>query len=48
VSPNGLATVWNVNPAAWDKAACRIAGRQLTRAEWSRFVTTQPYARVCP
>jgi len=47
VSPDGLATIWNVNPAAWDAAACRIAGRQLTRAEWARFVTSQPYARVC-
>jgi WD40 repeat protein len=48
VSPNGLLTIWNVDPAAWNAAACRIAARQLTGAEWSRFVTTQPYARVCP
>jgi len=48
VSPNGLATIWNVHPAAWNAAACRIAGRELTRAEWSRFVGTQPYAPVCP
>jgi WD40 repeat protein/DNA-binding SARP family transcriptional activator len=48
VSPNGLVTIWDTRPAAWDAAACRIAGRQLTRAEWARFVTTQPYARVCP
>ncbi len=48
VSPAGLATIWNVNPAAWDAAACTIASRQLTRAEWARFVSTQPYARVCP
>jgi WD40 repeat protein len=48
VSPNGLATIWNVNPAAWDAAACRIAGRQLTPAEWARFVGTEPYSSVCP
>jgi WD40 repeat protein len=48
VSPDGLATIWNVNPAIWNAAACRIAGRQLTRAEWSRFVGTQPYSPVCP
>lgn len=48
VSPNGLVTIWNVHPAAWNVAACRIAARQLTRQEWARFVTTQPYARVCP
>jgi WD40 repeat protein len=48
VGPNGLATIWNVNPAAWDTAACRIADRQLSQAEWARFVTTQPYTRVCP
>jgi WD40 repeat protein len=48
VSPNGLASIWDVDPAAWSAAACGIAGRQLTRAEWERFVTTKPFARVCP
>jgi WD40 repeat protein len=48
VSPNGLATIWDVDPAAWSGAACRIAGRQLTHAEWDRFVSTGPYERVCP
>ena len=48
VGPDGLATIWNVDPATWDAAACTIAGRQLTRAEWARFVSTQPYAPVCP
>jgi WD40 repeat protein len=48
VNPNGLATIWNVDPAAWNAAACTIAARQLTRTEWTRFVGTKPFAAVCP
>ena len=32
----------------WEAYACHLAGRNLTRAEWSKFVPGQPYRRVCP
>jgi WD40 repeat protein len=36
-----------LNPARWLAAACSIAGRDLTRAEWARYVPDEPYRRVC-
>jgi len=44
----GQAIIWNVTPAAWERQACQIAGRNLTRTEWAHFVGTKPYSRVCP
>ena len=48
VSPNGLATIWNVTARAWAVHACEIAGRNLTQAEWRRYLPNRPYAAVCP
>jgi hypothetical protein len=32
----------------WAKAACRLAGSELSRAEWARYVGTQRhYSRTC-
>ena len=39
--------VWNVDPAAWGRQACRTAHRTLTRAEWHEFVPELGYAAVC-
>ncbi len=42
--------VW-LYPAAlggWETYACRLAARNLTRAEWAKFVPGQPYSRICP
>lgn len=33
---------------AWEAAACRVAGRNLTRAEWSEFLPGRPYRTFCP
>ena len=44
---NGDAERWEVDPDAWSEHACRVAGRELTRAEWSEFVPDQDYRRVC-
>jgi WD40 repeat protein len=34
-------------PSNWLAAACAIAGRDLTVAEWSRYVPTRPYRATC-
>jgi WD40 repeat protein len=34
--------------AGWETYACRLANRELTRAEWSRFLPGHPYQQVCP
>jgi len=44
---DGKGAVWPVSVAAWKAHACSVAGRNLTREEWSRFVTGRSYARVC-
>jgi WD40 repeat protein len=31
-------TVWEMNPAGWAARACQAAGRNLTQAEWDRFL----------
>ena len=43
----GAAQRWEVSPDAWSKHACRVAGRELTRAEWEELVPDQDYRRVC-
>ena len=43
----GSAQRWEMSPDAWSKHACRIAGRELTRAEWEQLVADQDYRRVC-
>jgi WD40 repeat protein len=36
-----------LDPSLWLARACQIAGRDLTPAEWSRYVPTRPYHRTC-
>lgn len=46
---DGAALLWDVAlPAAPIDAVCEIAGRSLTRQEWTGYVSTLPYTRVCP
>jgi WD40 repeat protein len=47
VSPLGTPMVWDVDPAHWDAMACRIAGRNLTRAEWNEYLPGRPYQQTC-
>jgi WD40 repeat protein len=44
---SGIGVVWNVDPAAWGRDACRTAHRTLTRAEWRGFVPERAYRPVC-
>jgi hypothetical protein len=39
---------WAVDRATWADRACALAGRNLTHAEWSRFVAGEPYRVTCP
>ena len=39
---------WDVDPTSWKKKACGLAGRNLTRAEWARFLGDEPYRQTCP
>jgi WD40 repeat protein len=43
----GVVTIWNVGIENWKATACRIAGRNLTKAEWRRYLADEPYQRTC-
>ena len=44
---HGKGAVWPATARAWAEHACRVAGRNFTREEWSRFVTGRSYERTC-
>ncbi|MEP6760886.1 MAG: BTAD domain-containing putative transcriptional regulator [Sporichthyaceae bacterium] len=58
VRPDGLALaqpgakgllLWDLRPTRWRTAACRYAGRALTREEWQRFLrAVGDYRPACP
>ncbi len=35
-------------PTAWPSELCHRAGRNLTSSEWTFYVGTEPYRRLCP
>jgi WD40 repeat protein len=42
-------TVWDLHTEVLVSQACRIANRDLTRAEWDSFLPSgTPYAQTCP
>jgi WD40 repeat protein len=45
---DGEAFSWPITPSGWVAAACSIAGRNMTAAEWSTYVPSRPYAKTCP
>jgi hypothetical protein len=38
---------WTLDPEALAAAACQLAGRNLTRAEWATYMTGEPYEQTC-
>jgi hypothetical protein len=41
--------VWNLDPDHWVDAACQVAGRNLTHAEWDQYIgDLAPYRQTCP
>jgi hypothetical protein len=47
ISDAGRAYRWDVRPSAWARRACAVAGRTLTRAEWSDVLPDREYAPAC-
>ena len=41
------AVEWPTDVRTWERFACHVAGRQLTRAEWADTLPGRPYERVC-
>jgi WD40 repeat protein len=38
---------WDVRPSTWERQACAIAGRTLTRAEWDDALPGREYRPAC-
>ena len=49
-SANGITVrLWDIQVESLVSKACRIANRDLSKAEWSRFVGAEfDYERTCP
>ena len=39
---------WPMDVRTWERYACQVAGRDLTRAEWADLLPNRPYQRLCP
>jgi WD40 repeat protein/energy-coupling factor transporter ATP-binding protein EcfA2 len=39
---------WDLRYETWRRAACRVVQRNLTRAEWHRYLAPLPYEPTCP
>ena len=39
---------WPMDLRTWERFACQVAGRDLTRAEWKDVLPDRPYRHVCP
>jgi DNA-binding SARP family transcriptional activator/WD40 repeat protein len=48
VSSDGHGVAWPLDRGAWVARACRVAGRQLTLAEWRQFLPGRRPTSVCP
>ncbi|WP_404384737.1 winged helix-turn-helix domain-containing protein [Knoellia locipacati] len=46
-SPDGSMVEWNLDPDSWITTACRLAGRELTEAEWRTYLPDRPFTRTC-
>jgi hypothetical protein len=42
------AVKWPMDPRTWERFACKVAGRDLTRAEWRDLLPDLEYRRTCP
>ncbi|MGA8980034.1 MAG: WD40 repeat domain-containing protein, partial [Pedococcus sp.] len=44
---DGSVRSWDLDPASWVTAACRLAGRPLTEQEWRNYLPKRPFRQVC-
>jgi WD40 repeat protein len=41
--------LWDLDPEAWEEDACTLAGRNLSREEWARYLPSEEeYVALCP
>ena len=44
---SGQGAVWDVDPESWERRACALANRTLTRQEWEEFLPGRAYEPAC-
>ena len=44
---DGSVLTWNLDPHSWTAAACRLAGRALTEAEWHTYLPNRAFRPIC-
>ena len=47
VFANGRGYRWDVRASSWERHACAVAGRRLTRVEWEDALPERAYAPAC-
>ena len=47
VDDTGQILEWDPRPSSWEAYACRVAGRNLTKAEWAELVPGRAYRATC-
>ena len=47
VYADGAAIDWDIRPSSWERAACSIAGRTLTKDEWAQYLPGRSYRPAC-
>jgi WD40 repeat protein len=45
---DGTTAFRQLRPQTWERQACTIAGRNLTRTEWHQYLGNTAYHRTCP
>ena len=48
VSSDGSVRRWDLDQDSWLTTACRLVGRNLSQAEWTRYLGAEPYVEACP
>ena len=48
VDDAGTGFIWPTALSGWEHQACNVAGRNLSRREWSQLIIGHTYAPVCP
>jgi WD40 repeat protein len=48
VDSDGEVRRWDLDPDSWLASACRLVGRNLSHAEWTRYMGSEPYVEACP
>ena len=47
-SGGAMSIQWDLGLGLWKARACRVANRNLTRAEWRQYLGDEPYSVLCP